>query len=519
MLDLNHILLFIAGVSSLVMLAQTLRRGGAFRAWRLASLAVLLVTGVAWLVNPDTAGFVGGGAWLALLMVPASGIRRVSELATHQRYARARQWAVPLRFLHPSGALRAQTELLRALELAQAGKFSEALALLAPLRNNHTNAGRQAIAQSFRLRGEWTNLVGWMRSEVPPAVRRTDFALIPLYLRALGETGVRDEMLLEFANLIAVGPVSQPTWSYQSSLMAVLAFCGRLHDYQKQATFRRFPRELRDFWMATSQLAAGNVSVGCARLEKLRAATRDQLLLSEIAQRLHGADSIVRAPLSQPGFALLHRIEQSDRPVPRVFGSETRWPTIAVLIFIVLNIAMFGVEVWLGGSMNQLTLHRLGALEPWAVRFGGEYWRMLTSLFLHYGPLHLIVNLYALFVIGPGLERIIGSVRFALYYLLAGLGSSAGVLLLRLSDLSRPDQLVGASGCVMGIVGVWAGYLVRHRHEPFAGRRLWNIALIVLIQTAFDLSTPQISMTAHLSGLVTGLLLGLLIRPRSAPSR
>ena len=123
MLDLNHILLFIACVSSLVMLAQTLRRGGVFRAWRLASLAVLLVTGGAWLVNPDTAGFVGGGAWLALLMVPASGIRKVAELATHQRYARARQWAVPLRFLHPSGALRAQAELLRALELAQAGKF------------------------------------------------------------------------------------------------------------------------------------------------------------------------------------------------------------------------------------------------------------------------------------------------------------------------------------------------------------------------------------------------------------
>jgi rhomboid protease GluP len=519
-LDLNDILLFIAGVSSLVMLAQTLRRGGMFRPWRLASLAVLLVTGVAWLVNPETAGFVGGGAWLALLMVPASGIRRVSELATHQRYARARQWAVTLRFLHPSGALRAQAELLRALELAQAGKFSEALTLLAPLRNNHTNAGRQAIAQSFRLRGEWANLVGWVRSEVPPAVRRTDFALMPLYLRALGETGVRDEMLLEFANLItAPGPVSQPAWSYQSSLLAVLAFCGRLHDYQQQATFRKFPPALRDFWMATSELAAGNISVGCARLEKLRAATRDQMLLSEIAQRLQGADVIAGAPLSQPGLALLPRVEQSDRPVTRVFGSETRWPTIAVLIFIVLNIVMFGAEVWFGGSMNQLTLHRLGALEPWAVRSGGEYWRMLTSLFLHYGPLHLIVNLYALFVIGPGLERIIGSVRFALYYLLAGLGSSAGVLFLRLSDLSRLEQLVGASGCVMGIVGVWAGYLVRHQHEPFAGRRLWNIVLIVLIQTAFDLSTPQISMTAHLSGLVTGLLLGLLIQPRPAPDR
>ena len=267
--------------------------------------------------------------------------------------------------------------------------------------------------------------------------------------------------------------------------------------------------------MATSELAAGDLSLGLAQLEKLRATASDQLLLSETTQRLRAADFIADAPLSQPAAALLHRIEQSDRPAPRVFGSETGWPTTAVLIFIVLNLLMFGAEVWFGGSTNQFTLHRLGALEPRAVRLGGEYWRMLTSLFLHYGPLHLIVNLYALFVIGPGLERIIGPVRFAFSYLLAGLGSSAGVLLLRMSGLSRPEQLVGASGCVRGIVGVWAGYLVRHRHEPFAGRRLWNIVLIVVIQTVFDLFTPQISMAAHLSGLVTGLLLGLFIRPRA----
>jgi membrane associated rhomboid family serine protease len=513
--DLNHILLFIACISPLVMLAQTLRRGGLFRAWRLASLAVLLVTGAAWLIDADTAGFVGGGAWFALLLVPAIGIRKVSELASHQRYARARRWARPLRFLHPAGALRVQAELLRALELAQAGDFPAALAILTPLRNNHTNVGRQAIAQSFRLRGEWTNLVGWVRSEVPAVVRRADFALMPLYLRALGETGVRDELVLEFANMLtAAGSISQPAWSYQSSLLTVLAFCGRLHKREDRVALQKFPQELREFWIATDELAAGDTSVGRTRLEQLQTVTKDQLLLSEIAQRLAGADAIARAPLSPPGLALLHRIEQSDRPAPSAFGSETMRPTIAVLIFIALNVAMFIAEVWCGGSTNPLTLHRLGALEPLAVRFGGEYWRMLTALFLHYGPLHLTFNLYALFVIGPGLERIIGSVRFALYYLLAGLGSSTGALLLRLVDLSRPEQLVGASGCVMGIVGVWAGYLLRHRHEPFAGRRLRNIVLIVAIQSAFDLSTPQISMAAHLSGLVSGVVLGLLISPR-----
>jgi rhomboid protease GluP len=198
------------------------------------------------------------------------------------------------------------------------------------------------------------------------------------------------------------------------------------------------------------------------------------------------------------------------------FGSETTRPTAAVVIFIGLNIAMFIAELKLGGSTSPVTLHRLGALEPSAVRYGGEYWRLLTSLFLHYGPLHLIFNLYALFIIGPGLERAIGSFRFAAYYLLSGLGSGVGVLLLRIFDFTRPEVIVGASGCVMGIVGVWAGFLLRHRHQPLAGRRLKNIVLIVAVQTAFDLSTPQISMAAHLSGLVTGVALGLLVSQRAS---
>src|SRR2546423_14655112 len=148
MIDLNHILLFIACISPLVMLAQTLRRGGLYRAWRLASFAVLLVTGIAWLVNADVAGFVGGGAWLALLLLPAVGIRKISELTIQQRYATARRLSRPLRYLYPSSVLRLQAELVRALEFAQAGNFSSALPVLETLRNNGTNFGPRATRQA-----------------------------------------------------------------------------------------------------------------------------------------------------------------------------------------------------------------------------------------------------------------------------------------------------------------------------------------------------------------------------------
>jgi rhomboid protease GluP len=518
MIDLNHILLFIACVSPLVMLAQTFRRGGLLRAWRIAAISVLVVTGIAWLVAPDAAGFVGGGAWLALVFIPAIGLKQVAELASRHRYGSARFWTTLLRFLHPAAALRAQTQLFRALQLAQRGDFSTALNLLAPLCNNQTNAGRQAIAQSYRLRGEWMNLAGWVRSEVPPPIRRNDFALMPLYLRALGETGAKDELLLEFGTMLAAaGHAGEPASFYEANRLIALAFTGRLDQENQRASFQKLPRDLQEFWLATNDISAGNISGGRDRLERLRASTADRLLLFEIDQRLDNATMLAAATFSPPRLALLHGIEKRDRQPPSAFGPRNLRPTPAVIVFIAINAVMFLLEMKMGGSTSGATLHRLGALEPWAVRFGGQYWRMLTALFLHYGPLHLLFNLYALFVIGPGLERIIGSVRFATCYLLAGLGSSAGVLLLRWSNRS-PEQLVGASGCVMGIVGVWAGYLIRHRHEPFAGRRLRNIVLIVAIQTAFDLSTPQVSMAAHLSGLISGLFLGLLVSPSKTNS-
>jgi rhomboid protease GluP len=520
-LDLNHILLFLACISPLLLLAQTWKRGGLNRGWRLAAFAVLLVTGASWIVQPEAAGFVGGGAWLVLLLVPLFGLRKTAELAAQQRYASAWRLARALRFLHPADGLREQSDLLRALEFAQRGDFASAHALLGPLRNSHTNVGRQAIAQSFRIHGDWKGLLGWLRGELPPGLMQTDLALQPLHLRALGETGARDELLLEFTtNAQGMSAAPQHAWLYDVSLLVALAFGGRREALSNllETKLRKFSRDTKEFWIGICELAAGESMAGRARLEKLRATAGDALIRADAAYRLERVNEIASTPLSPAAAALLRRIEQSDRPSSRVFASGAVRPTTVVVILIALNIAMFIAESALGGSTNPFTLHRLGALEFFAVRFEGEYWRLLTSLFLHYGPLHLLFNLYALFIIGPGLEDAIGSIRFGVCYLLSGLGSGLGVLLLRLLGLTSAEQLVGASGCVMGLVGVWAGLLLRHRHAPMAGRRLKNIFVIVAVQTAFDLSTPQISMAAHMSGLLTGVMLGLILAPQSSPA-
>jgi hypothetical protein len=98
MISLNHILLFIACFSPLVMLGQTLRRGGLYRPWRIASFAVLLVTAGAWLVNDDTAGFVGGGAGWPCSSCPLSGFAKFQNWRASSVTVRPGNWVVRFDF-------------------------------------------------------------------------------------------------------------------------------------------------------------------------------------------------------------------------------------------------------------------------------------------------------------------------------------------------------------------------------------------------------------------------------------
>jgi rhomboid protease GluP len=207
-------------------------------------------------------------------------------------------------------------------------------------------------------------------------------------------------------------------------------------------------------------------------------------------------------------FPIQHEIAEKDRH--RHFRNAP-----AVFVLILLNAAAFIFEISFGNWTDPEVLHQLGALEPYAVVMQGQYWRLFTALFLHAGFLHLLFNLFALYVLGPPLERSIGALRFAICYLISGLISSAGVVVLTVIGIVQVAQLVGASGCIMGIVGAWAGFLLRHRHAPHAKQRLGNVLMIVAIQTAFDLSTPQVSMAAHLCGLFSGVVLGFVLAPRT----
>ena len=212
--------------------------------------------------------------------------------------------------------------------------------------------------------------------------------------------------------------------------------------------------------------------------------------------------------------AVFHSVSNEYQTARRARYGQLR-SAPAVLILILLNAVAFLFEISVGDWNDPEVLHRLGALDSYSVVVQHEYWRLFTALFLHGGFIHLFFNLFALYILGPPLERSIGTIRFIVCYFISGLASGAGVMGLSLIGLIQPAQLIGASGSIMGIVGAWAGFLVRHRHAPHARQRLINVVMIVAIQIVFDLSTPQVSMAAHLCGLAAGFFLGLILAPRA----
>jgi rhomboid protease GluP len=157
--------------------------------------------------------------------------------------------------------------------------------------------------------------------------------------------------------------------------------------------------------------------------------------------------------------------------------------------------------------LGQDLLLTLGAKVNDLIR-AGQYWRLVTPIFLHAGLLHIGFNLYALFIIGPPVEARFGPRRFLFLYFFSGV---SGVLA---SMAFSPDISVGASGAIFGLIGAYAVFLYQHRQvfgEP--GRRLLlNLVFIAAVNLLIGLA-PGIDDWGHLGGLAGGSLLALATGP------
>lgn len=214
------------------------------------------------------------------------------------------------------------------------------------------------------------------------------------------------------------------------------------------------------------------------------------------------------------GFQCPECVREGARSVRRPSAARTTayWARnfgVVTVGLIAINVVMYVVTAVTAHSLTNNSaspvFFDLALYGPFVD--AGQYWRLLTAAFLHFGPTHLAVNMLSLYIIGNSIEQSLGKVRYGALYLLSGLGASGAAYLL------TPYSLVaGASGAVFGLLGGAAVLMVRNKANlrPLISILVLNIVISLL---------PGISLSAHVGGFITGAAVTYLLLITRKPSR
>ena len=167
----------------------------------------------------------------------------------------------------------------------------------------------------------------------------------------------------------------------------------------------------------------------------------------------------------------------------------------------------FLIEILFNALHSERAIIILGAKWNLGIT-NGEYWRFLTSTFLHGSLFHLFLNLMALHIFGTEVESIYGSFRYMLIYLLTAWGAGLA------SYAFSPGLAIGASGAIFGIISSLVIFFYRQREKiPGANLKFRAMYTLILINLVFGFMIPRIDNAGHLGGLITGLLAAWFIAP------
>jgi membrane associated rhomboid family serine protease len=202
-------------------------------------------------------------------------------------------------------------------------------------------------------------------------------------------------------------------------------------------------------------------------------------------------------------------------------------PYIFTIVFLVANLFIF-LLMWeasgmqtsvLWGQFPEDVLVGFGAKTNYWIHNGHQYWRLVTPIFIHVNLLHVLINMYSLWVIGPWVEKLYGSAKFVVFWVVTGIagvlasyltvvpGSHPGVIgsfLIKAGD----DPSAGASGALFGLVGVLFVFGIKYRHElPEGFKRAFGTGMLPIILLNLGIGFMArgiIDNAAHMGGLISG---------------
>ena len=216
-------------------------------------------------------------------------------------------------------------------------------------------------------------------------------------------------------------------------------------------------------------------------------------------------DIIKKSKIKEKGMELFFKLtseinkknEQEGIKAEEIF--KPKKPIITVSLIIINVIVFILMYIFGKGSQDAFTLIKFGAFQKELI-LGGEYYRLITSAFLHIGIFHLLFNCYALYVIGRQLESFLGKIKFLIIYLVSALCGSLMSMIFPISISA------GASGAIFGLLGslLYFGY----NYRVYLGTVLKSqIIPLILINLIFGFMVSGINNAAHIGGLIGGILI------------
>jgi rhomboid protease GluP len=468
---------------------------------------------ICWFINEDLAGYIAGGIWIVFTLIPILCLRLAGRLVLKSRWKEAYWISVIAVVLHPAKRIKDSPLVYKFYAACQSGEFDQAEKLVNLAKAKNPEAAKPIDLHFKRSLQQWEQI-----SESIHQFTKAELVNIPallmLYLRMLGETGNRQEMLqktVEYEKDLIVAQSTSIAW------MICFAMYGAIADLQLlfSGQLRALSEPIKEFWLATAMLI-NNDKENAERILNRLQSSDDKLLKLAVQRRIKFP--LNNNPISAEEKELLTTIRNHALEDSQFNYGKNHLTPISTYLIIVLCLFGYGVQIYNGATSELGPIVKVGALYTFGIR-NGEWWRLLSAQFLHFGVVHLLMNIIAFLVLAPYAERSLGSLRFAILYLLAGTGSLLVYISISILGYIPEDViLVGASGGVMATVGMSGAILLqgwKKSGSKIAKDRSKSILFIVICQAVVDSMVPNVSFTVHLAGAVLGFVLCYLLLIKS----
>ena len=188
---------------------------------------------------------------------------------------------------------------------------------------------------------------------------------------------------------------------------------------------------------------------------------------------------------------------------------------IITIALVIINVIVYLILEQLGSTEDTEFMLKKGAVYPPEI-LRGEYWRLFTAMFMHFGFEHILNNMFVFICAGPILAQGLGHVKYLILYLMAGMGGST-LSCLHMLQSGEYAVSAGASGAIFGIIGALLWIVIRHKgkYETLTGK---GLVFMILITLYYGVSSKGVDNWGHIGGLLMGFVMAVILyrKPRKA---